>query len=334
MPKKIAKTTLTFSALAKAYSSEAEAWKFLESVRWPDGVVCPHCGTIGTAKFMEPRNGNRKTKTGKETFRRVWQCTEDGCKKQFSAMVGTIFEESRIPLSKWLMAMYEMWSDKNGVSSCELSRKLDITQKSAWFMAHRIRFAVANQSFDKMVGVVEADETYFGGKASNMHKSKRKEKIQGRGTSGKTPVFSVVERGGKVRSQVMHNVDSDNVSEVLNKTVDSGATLMTDTSTVYPGPGKAFADHQTVDHSADEYVRGDAYTNTAEGFFGQLKPSIRGTYRQVSVKHLNRYLAEFDHRYSTRKEEDGERALGGIKKMSGKRLTYKELIAKDGEPES
>lgn len=331
MPKKIAKTTLTFSALAKAYSSEEEAWKFLEKVRWPDGPICPHCGVIGTAKLQAPRNGPRKTKTGKTIYRRVWQCPDCGKGKQFSVLVGSIFEDSRIEISKWLMAMYEMWSDKNGVSSCELARKLDITQKSAWFMAHRIRFAVANQTLDKMVGVVEADETYFGGKASNMHKSKRKEKIQGRGTSGKTPVFSVVERGGKVRSRVMMDVNGDNVSAVLNKTVDQSATLMTDTSTVYPEAGKNFAKHETVDHSADEYVRGDAYTNTAEGFFGNLKPSIRGTYRAISPKHLNRYLTEFDHRYSTRHEQDGERALDGIKRMSGKRLTYKQLIAKDEE---
>jgi transposase-like protein len=329
MPKKIEKTTLTLTAIARSFSDEAAAWNFLEYVRWPNGPICPHCGVVNNAKFMEPRKGERKTKTGKVTFRRVWQCND--CKKQFSALVGTIFEDSRIPLNKWLLAMHEMWADKNGVSSLELSRKLDITQKSAWFMAHRIRFAVQNQSFDKMTGIVEADETYFGGKASNMHKSKRKEKIQGRGTVGKTPVFSIVERGGKVRSQVMHNVDSETVTDALKANVDQSATLMTDTSTVYPKAGKEFADHQTVDHSADEYVRGDAYTNTAEGFFGQLKPSIRGTYKQVSVKHLNRYLAEFDHRYSTRREADGERTIGGIKQAAGKRLTYKELIAKDVE---
>jgi transposase-like protein len=324
MPKKIETKNLTLISIARNFSNEAEAWEFLEGVRWPDGPICPHCGVVNEAHYIEPTEGNtRKTTQGGKSYRRVWRC--EACREQFSVMVGTIFEDSKVPLSKWLLAIHEISSDKNGVSSCELGRKLDITQKSAWFMGHRIRLAIASVAPGYLKGIVEADETYFGGKAKNMHKSKRKEKITGRGTVGKVAVFAMVERGGKVRSQVMHNVDSEAVGLVLNANVDPEAALMTDTSTVYPGPGKAFASHETVDHSADEYVRGDVYTNTAEGHFSQLKRSIDGTHHHVSEKHLDRYLAEFDFRYSTRKDADGERTEKTIRKFSGKHITYKQL---------
>jgi transposase-like protein len=330
MPKKKEKKTLDLVKLARLYSDEVEAYKFLESIRWPDGAICPHCGVVGQAHYMAPNEGNtRKTTHGGKSYRRVWRC--EACREQFSATVGTIFEGSKIPLSKWLLAIHEISADKNGVSSHELGRKLDITQKSAWFMAHRIREAIAATAPQYLTGIVEADETYFGGKAKNMHKSKREEVIQGRGTVGKVAVFAMVERGGKVRSRVMKEVNSKNISAVLNAHVDSEASLMTDTSTVYPGPGKAFASHEMVDHSADEYVRGDAYTNTAEGHFSQLKRSIDGTHHHVSEKHLDRYLAEFDYRYSTRHDEDGERTEKTIKRVSGKRLTYKALTQEPSE---
>lgn len=327
MPKKNENKNLTLTAIAKSYSDEAEAWKFMESVCWPNGPVCPHCGSINHAYFLEPESGSRTTKTGKVSYRRLWKCAD--CRQPFSVLVGSLFEDSKIPLSKWLIAVHEISADKNGISSCELGRKLDITQKSAWFMAHRIREAMTLPALSgKLKGIVEADETYFGGEAKNMHKSKRKEKITGRGTKNKIPVFAIVERGGEVRSQVMTNVTGDNIREVLRANVESSASLMTDTSTVYPKAGKEFALHETVDHSADEYVRGEAYTNTAEGHFSQLKRSIDGTHHHVSEKHLQRYLAEFDFRYSTRKEEDGERTLKMFKRVSGKRLFYKKPVSK------
>jgi len=323
MPKKNENKNLTLTAIAKSYSDEAEAWKFMESVTWPNGPVCQKCGVIGTAYLL----GDQKTSTGKKSYRRLWKCAD--CRETFSVLVNTIFEDSKIPLSKWLIAVHEISGDKNGISSCELARKLDITQKSAWFMAHRIREAMTLPPLsDKLKGTVEADETYFGGEAKNMHKSVRKQKITGRGTKNKVPVFAIVERGGEVRSQVMTNVTGDNIREVLKAHVDESASLMTDTSTVYPKAGKEFASHEMVDHSADEYVRGSAYTNTAEGHFSQLKRSIDGTHHHVSEKHLPRYLAEFDFRYSTRKDADGERTLKAIKKTVGKRLYYKMPVEK------
>ncbi len=326
MPKKIQKTTLTVSKIAKMYSDEDAAYLELERIRWKNGVICPHCGSVDQSKFMTPHS-ERKTRVGTKVYRRVWQC--DVCHNQFSVLVGTVFEDSRIPVSKWLLAFHEISADKNGISSHELARKLDITQKSAWHMAQRIRYALALPPLrNKLQGTVEADETYFGGEAKNMHTAKRKYAIHGRGIDGKTPVFSIVERDGEARSQVMKFVTAERVEKVLSENVDNKATLMTDTSAVYPQAGKAFASHETVDHGAKEYARGKAHINTAEGHFSQLKRSIDGTHHHVSDKHLNRYLAEFDYRYSTRKQEDGARTEEAIRRTEGKRLTYHDLVEK------
>lgn len=322
---------LNFAQIAKQYSDEQEAYKFLESIRWENGVFCPHCGYEGAN--IIPNNIERKTSTGKTTFRRVWKCAD--CKKQFSVLVGTIFEDSKIPLSKWLLAIHELNADKNGISSCELGRKLGITQKSAWFMLQRLRFAVSHSPLeDKLNNEVEADETYIGGLESNKHKSKRTEGTQGRSTKTKTPVFSVIERGGSVFSTSLKAVSSKNLKEVLQEKVSFEATLNTDMLASYNEPGKMFAAHNRVDHNIDEYVNGTAYTNNAEGFFSQLKRSLSGTFHHVSEKHLDRYLAEFDFRYNTRKQKDGARMIRSIQQTEGKRLTYKVLIGKMEEVEN
>ena len=190
MPKKTERKTLTISSIALKFSDEQAAYQYLESILWKNGVICPHCGTIDKAHYVEPKTETRTTRTGSKTYRRIWWCAE--CRKEFSVLVGTIFEDSKIPLSKWLLAVHELSADKNGISSCELARKLDITQKSAWHMAHRIRLAFARPEVTtKLQGTVEADETYFGGKAKFMHKDRREKMITARGTVGKVPVFSV-----------------------------------------------------------------------------------------------------------------------------------------------
>ncbi len=322
----IAAADLNRSNLAKHFSDEEAAYGLVEKMRWPHGPICPHCGIVDDATYLAPKDGPRKTSTGKVSYRRVWQCNE--CRKQFSVLVGTVFEDSKIPLSKWLLAMHMMQAGKNGVAALELHRTLGITYKSAWFMAHRIRYAMGETPFvEKMKGIVEVDETYIGG----VEKGKRGRPGK---DSKKTPVVSLVERGGNVRSKVVTDVSGATLKEVLDTNINPDTRLMTDSFRAYREPGKAFASHETVDHGKDEYVRGDVYTNTAEGYFSQLKRSIDGTHHSVSEKHLPSYLGEFDYRYNTRKMKDGERTEKAIQQTAGKRLRYKEpvrLVKSDAE---
>lgn len=312
---------LNLGTIAKRFSDEGEAYRFLESIRWPDGQVCPHCGSIDHAYFLNPKGGARITRTGKTSARRVWKC--GACRKQFSVLIGTIFEGSHIPLFKWLLAFHMLASAKNGIAAYELHRTLHISGESAWFMAHRIRYALEGEpTNEKLIGTVEADETYFGGLAKNMHKADRERKIHGRGPAGKTPVVSLVERGGRVRSQVVADVSGKTLGAVLRKHTTPSAALMTDTAGAYGEIGREFASHEMVNHKGGEYVRGNAHTNTAEGYFSQLKRSIDGTHHHVSEHHLPRYLGEFDYRYNTRKITDGERTILAIRQTVGKRLTY------------
>lgn len=317
--------SIDLPTIAKCFSDDAEAYKALEAIRWPNGPICPHCGTVNEAVYLEPKNGGRKTNKGKVSPRRVWKCKAQGCKKQFTVTVKTIFERSHIPLHKWLMAVYLICSGKNGVSAHELHRDLKITYKSAWFMCHRIREAMKRDPMPGLLtGTVIADETWIGGKPSNRHRKQRYD--EGYAEAHRSTVFSLVSRDfDEVRSQVVADVKRETLRAAINEHVALAETdLHTDHHQPYTAIGWQARSHGRVNHSMSEYVRDGVTTNHAESYFAQLKRSLDGTYHHVSREHLPRYLAEFDYRWSTRKMPDGERAVRTIQQATGRRLTYRE----------
>ena len=288
------------------FQDEVKARKWLEARIWPDGPVCPHCGSYDKPTPLK----------GKAHRPGVYQCND--CRKQFTVTVGTLFERSKIPLNKWLLATYLLSASKKGMSTRQLSRMLGVSLKSSWFMMHRIREAMREGKTGPLGGsnkVVEADETYIGGKAKNRaFKPPPK----------KEPVVALVERDGKVRSFHVEAVSSSTLAPILFTQIDRASFLMTDEAAVYNKPGQEFSGHGTVNHSIKEYVRGSFYhSNTVENYFSILKRGITGNYQWVSAKHLKRYLGEFDFRYNTRDMSDFERTMVAAKGIQGKRLTYR-----------
>lgn len=295
-----------------------KAREHLESIRWPKGPVCPHCGAVDRITKLQ----------GKSHRPGLYECGH--CRDQFTVTVGTVFERSKIALDKWLFAATLMGSSKKGVSSKQIERMLGVTYKTSWFMTHRLREAMKQPGgiMGSGGGTVEADETYIGRKPGT--------KVR-RGHGHKEAVFSLVERNGNVRSFHVNDVTGETLKQKLVENVSYSATLMTDGAKQYKALGKDFADHQSVDHSAEEYVRGNAHTNTVEGFFSIFKRGMYGVYQHVSSQHLNRYTTEFDFRYNhreTRVKVDGKWEQGGytdaerthalLKGISGKRLMYRD----------
>jgi transposase-like protein len=306
--------------------SEADAYLFLEDLRWGDRPICPHCGSVGEHYFLTPANGrSRKTRTGSPSERRVWKCRD--CRKQFSVLTGTIFHGTKIPVRTWCFLVFEMASSKNGISAREVERKYGLCPRSAWFAMHRLREAMKRGSVEDLLsGRVIADETWYGGTPRNRHGHRRAKKDRLQGATDKTPIMSLVSREtGEVRSQAVLNVGADNLRAVLVQHVDAANThLHTDSGMQYKKLGGEFAQHTAVDHRAGEYVRGDVTTNHAETYFSQLKRSLDGTHHHVSVEHLERYLAEFDFRYTTCKDSDTERMAMIVERTGGRRLTYQQ----------
>jgi transposase-like protein len=298
---------------AVRYFSDLDvANEYVAALRWSDGPVCPRC-------------------EGREhsyiSTRRIWKCKS--CKRQFSVKVGTIFEDSPLGLDKWLPAVWLAANSKNGISSHELGRALGVTQKSAWFMLHRIRLAMQTGSFLKLSGEVEVDETYIGGKARNMHKAKRAEKIHGRGPRDKTPVIGSLERGGRVHARVLKprvGVNHRSVQGHVREHVEPGTTVYTDEGRFYSGLEVDY-DHRTVNH-AERYVDGRIHTNGIENFWALLKRGLRGTYVSVEPFHLFRYLDERCFTYNERDIGDLGRFEQVLRAAPGRRLTYESLTGR------
>jgi transposase-like protein len=310
--------------LADQLHTEADAYRYLERLRWGDRPVCPHCGSVDKHYFLKPANGrSRKTRTGANSERRVWKC--GACRKQFSVLTATIFHGTKVPLRVWLLVIYDACSAKNGISAREIERKYGVCPRTAWHMMHRLREAMKREPMAGLLsGRVVADETYYGGKPANRHGHDPKRHLPG-GTE-KTAIMALISREtGEVRSRVVPNVKRDTLREAIAEHVDMpNATLHTDQLQNYKLIAVEFMGHEIVNHANREYVRGDVTTNHAETYFSQLKRSLDGTHHHVSKEHLPRYLAEFDFRYTTCKHTDTERMARVVSQTHGRRLMYRQ----------
>jgi transposase-like protein len=304
------------------FTDETKAREWLEARVWPNGPICPHCGNTDGDKITALQ--------GKAHRPGLYQCAE--CREQFTVTVKTVFERSKLPLSKWLAALFLLTASKKGVSAHQVHRSLDVSYKSAWFMMHRLREALRSGGLEPLGGagkIVEADETYFGKQENPQLSKQRKGRPYlkgGRGPAGKRAVVALVERGGRVRSFHPATADGPTVSKIVADNIARETRLMTDESNLYPKIGREFISHETVTHSHDEYVRGDVHTNTVESYFSVFKRGMKGVYQHCGEKHLHRYLAEYDFRHNTRTAlgyNDLMRAEEAAKGIVGKRLTYR-----------
>jgi transposase-like protein len=301
------------------HQTEEAARAWFEALRWPDGPVCPHCGSVGTAYA--------RSKPG------LYRCAEKECRKDFTVTTKSVMESSHIPLRLWAQAFTLLCSSKKGMSAHQVHRTLKITYKSAWFLCHRIREAMRSGGLGPLGGdskIVEVDETYHGKTEQptvSPSRGDRPYRYPSKGPKNKRPILALVERGGNVRTFHVPVADQVTVQSIVKENIARESRLHTDESKLYFGIDKHFASHETVKHSAKEYVRDDIHTNTAEGYFSIFKRGMRGVYQHCREKHLHRYLAEFDFRYNHRVKlgfNDGERAVLAVKSAAGKRLTYRQ----------
>jgi transposase-like protein len=310
----------TLHEAIKYFANDDHAFDFMKSIRWPDGVVkCPRCGSKDVF-FLSTR--------------KIWKCKSKHEKQQFSVKVGTVLEDSPIALDKWLCAFWLIANAKNGISSYELHRSLGVTQKTAWFMLHRIRLAMQDGSIEKFSGRVEADETFIGGRARNMHADKRAKLQKGRGSIGKVAVMGLLERNSperasRIKVRVVRNVRRARLQNEIKEQVVEGSEIYTDALASYSGLAKEYI-HQVIDH-AECYAKGHVHTNGLENFWSLLKRGIKGTYVSVEPFHLFRYLDEQSFRFNERKDNDAGRFVKVVAGVIGKGLRYAKLIGKKGD---
>jgi len=285
--------------------------KYLAAKRWPNGVECPYCGAKDPM-FLKTR--------------RIWKCSATQCRKQFSVKVGTVLNESPIGLDKWLPVMWLVANCKNGVSSCEIARDMGVSQKTAWFMLHRIREAMQDKTATKLAGEVEVDESFIGGKSRNMHRSKRERVITGTGGTDKAIAFGMVERGGRVRTFAVPTRRKHELHKHVHENIAAGSALFSDSLKSYDGLSDDYK-HAVVDHAV-EYANGNVHTNTMENFWSLVKRQLHGTYISVEPFHLFRYLDEQAYRYNARKLTDAERFETVSSQVAGRRLTWDRFIGK------
>ena len=288
---------------------------FMLAVLYPNGIACPHCGSTDVVEMPKYQR---------------FRCREKHAKRQFTLKTGTLFEDSPLPLSKWLPALWLIVNCRNGVSSYEIARAVGVTQKTAWFMGHRIRTALHRGSFEKMAGDVEVDETYIGGKARNMHLAQRRRRITGRGATDKTAVLGVLQRGGEIRAMVVSDTRKPTLQAKVKQHVAAGSALFSDELKSYQGLEALYA-HGVINHAV-RYVDGEVHTNGIENFWSLLKRALGGTYVSVEPFHLFRYLDEQAYRFNERHGRDIDRFTRALSRIVGKRLQYRELTGRDHVP--
>lgn len=304
----------------KHFAGVGVCFRYMVQLKWPDGkITCPKCGS---------------DRVGIVASRSLLQCKDKECRKQFSAKVGTIFEDSPLGLDKWFVAVWFIANTKNGTSSCELARALGVTQKTAWFMLHRIRLAMQTPTFGKMSGTVESDETFIGGKAANMHAKRREQVITGRGAVGKSVVHGLLERAtgdgvSQVRASVVPNTEAETLLPEVTRNVQRGSEVYTDAATSYAPLASRDYFHRFVDHGV-RYVMGRVHVNGLENFWSLLKRGLKGTYVAVAPFHLFRYLDEQVFRFNARDKSDAGRFAAVMRCVIGKRVTFRVLCAIDG----
>lgn len=303
----------TFAQMLQALPSETDCRQYLEQLLWGGTPICPKCGSQSENHYKLKKEGQ---------FNGLYKCRD--CRQRFTVTVGTMFEGSHAPLRKWFIAMYIFTSHKKGISSIQLGKDLGVTQKTAWFMLHRLRHAFNHKPDKKLTGVLQVDESYVGGKNKNRHADKKVKNTQGRSTKDKTPVFGIVKNGTTVHTAVVTDTKAETIKPIIKEMVATGSIVVSDDWTAYSGLNKDY-NHIVVKHNEDEYVSGGFTTNNIENFWSLLKRGIYGIYHHASPKHLHRYCDEFSHRYNTRVIDERQRFDLTLKNNNG-RLKYETLI--------